>query len=48
VIIEKIEPTEILEVENLDETLRGEGGFGSTGVNKENLNPEQNPKVNTN
>jgi hypothetical protein len=37
-----------LEVENLDETLRGEGGFGSTGVNKENLNPEQKPQVNAN
>lgn len=34
VIIEKIEPTEIIEVDDLDETLRGEGGFGSTGVAK--------------
>jgi dUTP pyrophosphatase len=39
VIIEKIEPTEILEVEDLDITLRGDGGFGSTGVEKENINP---------
>ncbi|EGR30580.1 hypothetical protein IMG5_128830 [Ichthyophthirius multifiliis] len=31
-IIEKITPTIIQEVEELDETLRGEGGFGSTGV----------------
>jgi deoxyuridine 5'-triphosphate nucleotidohydrolase len=32
VIVEKIEPTELLEVENLDETERGAGGFGSTGI----------------
>jgi dUTP pyrophosphatase len=31
-IIEKITDTEIVEVENLDDTDRGEGGFGSTGV----------------
>ncbi|KAJ4472192.1 dUTPase-like protein [Lentinula aciculospora] len=30
-IIEKIHTPEILEVEDLDETLRGAGGFGSTG-----------------
>ncbi len=41
VIIEKIEPTEIIQVDTLEETLRGEGGFGSTGVEKENFNPEQ-------
>ena len=32
-IIEKITPTVIEEVKELDETDRGEGGFGSTGVN---------------
>lgn len=30
-IIEKIEIPAVLEVEDLDETLRGMGGFGSTG-----------------
>jgi len=36
VIIEKIEPTEVVEVNELTETLRGEGGFGSTGILSEN------------
>ncbi|KAH9758673.1 Deoxyuridine 5'-triphosphate nucleotidohydrolase [Citrus sinensis] len=31
-IIEKIVTPDVLEVENLDSTVRGEGGFGSTGV----------------
>jgi len=31
-IIEKIVTPSVTEVEDLDETLRGEGGFGSTGV----------------
>lgn len=35
-IIEKIEPTEVVEVNDLSETLRGEGGFGSTGILSEN------------
>ncbi len=30
-----------MEVDDLSETLRGEGGFGSTGVNNENSNPNQ-------
>ncbi|KAJ7667710.1 dUTPase-like protein [Mycena polygramma] len=30
-IIERIQTPEVLEVEDLDETLRGAGGFGSTG-----------------
>ena len=30
-IIRKLEPCEIEVVDNLDETVRGEGGFGSTG-----------------
>ena len=32
VILEKIKTPEVELVENLGETLRGEGGFGSTGV----------------
>ena len=31
-IIAKYEQAEIFEVENLDETIRGKSGFGSTGV----------------
>ena len=31
-IIEKYTPTQLVEVETLSETVRGEGGFGSTGV----------------
>ncbi|VVB04578.1 unnamed protein product [Arabis nemorensis] len=31
-IIEKIVTPEVIEVEDLDSTVRGEGGFGSTGV----------------
>ena len=31
-IIEKYTPTTLFEVESLSETVRGEGGFGSTGV----------------
>lgn len=31
-IIEKITDTQIIETEELDDTLRGAGGFGSTGV----------------
>jgi dUTP pyrophosphatase len=31
-IIEKYTPTVIQEVETLDESQRGEGGFGSTGI----------------
>lgn len=30
-IIERIHTPEVTEVEDLDETLRGAGGFGSTG-----------------
>ena len=32
-IVEKIAMVEIIEVEDLNETERGEGGFGSTGIN---------------
>ena len=31
-IIQKFEPIQFQEVEELDETSRGDGGFGSTGV----------------
>ena len=31
-IIEKIMTPNVMEVEDLDATVRGEGGFGSTGV----------------
>lgn len=34
-IIEKITDTELVETEDLDDTERGVGGFGSTGVGKE-------------
>ena len=40
-IIEKYTMTSMVEVETLDETVRGDGGFGSTGVEGdkvENLN----------
>ena len=30
-IIQKVEDVEFLEVENLDDTDRSDGGFGSTG-----------------
>ena len=32
VVIAKYERAQVVEVENLDETLRGTGGFGSTGT----------------
>jgi len=32
-ILERIYVPEVVEVEELDETERGAGGFGSTGVN---------------
>ena len=31
-IIEKYTITQLVEVEELDQTVRGDGGFGSTGV----------------
>ncbi|MDO8627131.1 MAG: dUTP diphosphatase [Candidatus Diapherotrites archaeon] len=33
-VIAKVEEAKIQEVEELDETVRGEGGFGSTGLKK--------------
>ena len=34
-VIERIALTDIMQVDQLDETVRGEGGFGSTGVSKD-------------
>lgn len=31
-VIQRVERCELVEVDQLDETVRGEGGFGSTGV----------------
>lgn len=31
-VIQRYEPVEIVEVDELDDTVRGEGGFGSSGV----------------
>lgn len=31
-VIQRVERCELVEVDELDETVRGEGGFGSTGV----------------
>ena len=42
-IIEKYTPTELVEVESLSETVRGEGGFGSTGVAAKH-DPQKNGK----
>ena len=56
-IIEAISMCDLDIVENLDETLRGDGGFGSTGVsldnkenkeNKENINLNNSNKKNNN
>ncbi len=46
VIIEKIEPTIIEEVEDLEETTRGAGGFGHTGISAtENNNENHAEKI---
>jgi dUTPase len=44
-IIEKISETALLEVENLDDTVRGKGGFGSTGVGIKDILKENIPSV---
>ena len=31
-VFQKVEPVQVKEVEELDKTARGEGGFGSTGL----------------
>ena len=40
-IIEKYTMTEMCEVEELGETVRGEGGFGSTGVGEKRAATEE-------
>ena len=42
-IIEKYTMTSLLEVETLDDTARGAGGFGSTGVAAAPSNGEKKP-----
>ena len=42
-IIEKYTPTQIMEVEELSETNRGEGGFGSTGVSSKLEDSKKRP-----
>jgi dUTP pyrophosphatase len=34
-ILERISTPEVVEVDDLDDTTRGAGGFGSTGVQKQ-------------
>ena len=41
-IIEKVVPTQIVEVADLEETTRGAGGFGSTGVKLNEITNELN------
>jgi dUTP pyrophosphatase len=36
-ILERYETAEVLQVEDLDDTERGEGGFGSTGVKRQKI-----------
>lgn len=38
IYFEKVHPVEFIEVESLDESSRGEGGFGSTGIGVLNTN----------
>jgi len=38
IFFEKVEPAQFIEVESLDESSRGEGGFGSTGIGVLNTN----------
>ena len=44
-ILEKIDTPEVEEVQGLDETVRGIGGFGSTGVKGKNDADEQNERI---
>ncbi|KAG9317638.1 dUTPase-like protein [Chiua virens] len=44
-VLEKICTPDVLEVENLDETLRGVNGFGSTGGHVQLLNSSSNPML---
>ena len=41
-IIEKVVATELVEVDDLEETARGDGGFGSTGVKLNDVTSELN------
>ena len=41
-IIERIAETELVQVEDLDQTVRGQGGFGSTGFGQEILKGKEN------
>lgn len=36
-ILEKIVTPDVVEVDDLEETLRGEGGFGSTGISRRHV-----------
>ena len=40
-ILEKHAVAEVVQVEDLDETVRGEGGFGSTGVSEDIVNAKK-------
>ena len=44
-IIEKVVPTQIAEVDDLEETVRGEGGFGSTGVKLNDITNKLNKET---
>jgi hypothetical protein len=46
-IIEQITETQVVEVDNLDETERGVGGFGSTGVSLNSGSNSTNKKDDT-
>ena len=42
-ILEQIKTLDVQEVENLDETVRGEQGFGSTGMKNSVQNQSKDP-----
>lgn len=44
-VLEKIVMASVQEVDELDETVRGAGGFGSTGVSASDVPPRKRPKV---
>jgi dUTP pyrophosphatase len=43
IVIAKYEEAEMQEVQELSETQRGAGGFGSTGLNKNKIQPNNSP-----
>lgn len=47
IFFEEVNGVDFLEIESLDESERGEGGFGSTGINYV-TNTTANVKINTN